>query len=163
MRFQTFFIRGPNVLIAVAFELITFLCKSRHQTKRLLRRQVIQQEEGMTYFDQRGQKVNNQYNIVGDVNFSTVRNTVEYIGELEKVKAALQKAAHENIIEAEVVVDANYQIDKAIQKASKPDAKRKEVIDHINEAKTLIESVSAASGLVTGLITAAEMAQKFFS
>lgn len=113
-------------------------------------------------FDQRGQNVNYQYNAAGDINFGAVQNRQEFITELEKLKGELQKAAAATVIDADVATEAEYQLSKAVNQAKKPDADQKTVLEHINGAKTLIESVAAAGGLVTGLLTAAEHVQKFF-
>jgi hypothetical protein len=118
--------------------------------------------EQMSVFDQRGQHVNYQYNAAGDINFGAVQNRMDLVGELEKLKAELSKAGAAQIIDAEVVTDAEYQITKAVQEAKKPEPKKETILERIDGAKKLIDSVAAASGLVTGLITAAELVEKFF-
>jgi len=119
-------------------------------------------EERMTVFDQRGQHVNYQYNAAGDINFGTVQNKVDLVGELEKLKAEIGKAGAAQVIDAEVVTDAEYQITKAMQEAKKPEPKKETVLERINGAKALIEGVAAAGGMVAALIKAAELVQKFF-
>ena len=116
----------------------------------------------MATFDQRGQNVSYQYNAAGNINFGAVQNRQDFITELEKLKTELHKATDASVIDADVATDAEYQLSKAINQAKKPDANQKTILEHINGAKTLIEGVAAASGLVTGLLTAAEQAHKFF-
>jgi hypothetical protein len=116
----------------------------------------------MSIFDQRGQHVNYQYNAAGDINFGAVQNKVDLVGELEKLKAELTKAGAAQVIDAEVVTDAEYQITKAVQEAKKPAPKKETILERIDGAKKLIESVAAAGGMVTALVKAAELVQKFF-
>jgi hypothetical protein len=66
------------------------------------------------------------------------------------------------VIDADVATDAEYQLSKAINQAKKPAANQKMILENINGAKTVIESVAAAGGLVTGLLTAAEHLHKVF-
>jgi hypothetical protein len=122
----------------------------------------ISQGGNMAIFDQRNQKVNYQYNAAGDINFDRVQNRIELIGELEKLKAELSKAASAGAIDAEVVTDAEYQITKAIQQSQKPEPNKKAILGYINGAKTLIEGVASATGMVTALVKAAELVQQFF-
>jgi hypothetical protein len=116
----------------------------------------------MAVFDQRGQHVTYQYNAAGNINIGSAQNRIELISELEKLKAELSRAASAQVIDAEVVTDADYQITKAIQQAKKPDPDKNTITDHLKEAKALIEGVTAAGGLVTALSQAAEMVQKLF-
>jgi hypothetical protein len=116
----------------------------------------------MAMFDQRGQNVTYQYNAAGDINFGAVQNRMDLIGELEKLKTELSRAAAAQVIDAEVVTDAEYQLTGAVQQAKKPEPDKKTILDHINGAKSLIEGVAAAGGMVTALVQAAELVQKFF-
>lgn len=116
----------------------------------------------MSVFDQRGQSVQYQYNAAGNINFGEVQNKAQLITELEKLKAELTKASDEQVLDAEIVTDAQYQITKAVQQAQKPEADKDKIVDHLVAAKTAIEGVAAAGGMVTALIQAAQLAQKFF-
>lgn len=116
----------------------------------------------MSVFDQRGQHVNYQYNAAGDINFGAVESRMDLIGELEKLKAELRKASNAQVIDAEIVTDAEYQITKAVQEAKKTAPQKQTILDRIDGAKKLIEGVAAAGGMVTALINAAELVQKFF-
>ncbi len=117
----------------------------------------------MTQFDQRGQQVTNQYNAGRDMNFGAVQNPIDLIAELEKLKGEIAQAKEADIVSDETATDAEYQVTKAIQQAKKPNPDKKTILDHLNTAKALIEDVAAASGLVTALISAAEVVQKLFS
>src|SRR5262245_41328344 len=117
----------------------------------------------MTQFDQRGQQVTNQYNAGHDINFGAAQTRIDLIAELEKLKNEFAKASETRILSEETATDAEYQMTKAIQQAKKPDPDKKTIFDHLNTAKSLIEGITAASGLVTLLVGATEAVQKFFS
>lgn len=116
----------------------------------------------MAIFDQRGQHVNYQYNVAGNINFDAVQNGMDLANELEKLKAELPKAVVAQAIDAEIATDAEYHITKAVQHVRKPQPNKKTVLDHINEAKALIEGVTAASGMIAALTQAAELVRRFF-
>ena len=78
-----------------------------------------------TIFDQRGQQIDTVYNIAGNLNFGVVQNRQDLLVELEKLRADLSKAAEDPMIDAEVVLDAEHQVRKAIVQAKKPDADKK--------------------------------------
>lgn len=113
-------------------------------------------------FDQRGQTVTYQYNAAGDINFGAVQNRLELVQELEKLRTELTKAGEAEVIDGEIISDARYQIEKAVNQAKKPDADRKTILDRLNEAKALLQGVGAAAGMVEAIIKASELAQKFF-
>ncbi len=116
----------------------------------------------MATFDQRGQRVTYQYNAAGDINFGAVQTKVDVAGELEKLQVELAKAAAAGVFEEDTATDVEYQLKKAVQQAKKPEPDKKSILDHLNEAKALIEGVAAAAGLVGALIQAAELVQKLF-
>jgi hypothetical protein len=122
----------------------------------------ISQGGTMAIFDQRNQNVNYQYNAAGDINFDSVRNRAQLIGQLEKLKDELAKAGSAGAIDPEVVTDAGYQITKAIQQSQRPEPNKKTMLDHINSAKTLIHGAASAAGIVAALAKAAELASHFF-
>src|SRR6266702_2886898 len=98
-------------------------------------------EEVMTQFDQRGQKVNTQYNAGRDIHFGAVQTPVDLIAELEKLNGQIVQA----------------------QQAKKPDPDKKTLVDHLSAAKAVLDNITAASGLVTALVGAIEVVQKLFS
>ena len=116
----------------------------------------------MSIFDQRGQQVRYQYNAAGDINFAAVQSRMDIIAELEKLRQEFPRAAQAEIIDAEVAKDAEDHLAKAIQQARQPQPDRKTILERVKNAKTLIEGISAASGLVTALMTTIELIQKFF-
>jgi len=117
----------------------------------------------MTNFDQREQHVTNQYNAGRDINFGAVQTPVDLVAELEKLKGQFTQAQEAGVISEETSTDAEYQVTKAMQQAKKPHPDKKTILDHLNTTKTLIENITAASGLVTALVSAIEVVQKLFS
>ncbi|AKV66836.1 MULTISPECIES: hypothetical protein [Microcystis] len=116
----------------------------------------------MPVFDQRGQKVTYQYNAAGDINFGNVQNRADLISELEKLKDEISKAGEAEVIDAEIVTDAQYQIQKAIDQAKKSEPSRKSILDHLGEAKEFMKGVVEAGGIVTGIVKAIELVQQLF-
>ena len=102
------------------------------------------------------------YDAGGDINFGAVQNQQDLIVELEKLRADLSKAAEDPAIDAEVVLDAENQVRKAIVQVKKPDADKKTILDRLNEAKALLTGVGAAAGAIAALVKAAELVQKLF-
>lgn len=118
--------------------------------------------EKKTGLDLRGQHVNYQYNAAGDIKFEAIENRIDLISELEKLKMEIGKAGEAQVIDAEIVEDTQIEISKAIREAKKLEPKKDTILERINGAKKLIEGVAAAGGMVTALIKAAELVQKFF-
>jgi hypothetical protein len=116
----------------------------------------------MPVFDQRGQKVTYQYNAAGNINFDAVQNRADLVSELEKLKAEISKAGEAQVIEAELVTDAQYQIQKAVDQAKKPEPNQHSILEHLGKAKDVVKGVVDAGGLVTGIMKAMELAQNLF-
>lgn len=116
----------------------------------------------MSVFDQRGQEVTYQYNAAGNINFGAVENRVELIGELEKLKTEILKAGEAQVIDAELVTDVQYQIQKAVVQAQKPEPNKNVILEHLNKAKNFVEGAIEAGGIVKGIIKAIELVQNLF-
>jgi hypothetical protein len=116
----------------------------------------------MAIFDQRGQQVAYQYNAAGDINFGAVQNRMDLIGELGKLQAEMTKAKQAGVFDEGVATDAEYQLTKAVQEAKKPVPDKQALLGHLGGAKTVVEGVAAAGGLVTALTKAVELVQQFF-
>jgi len=111
----------------------------------------------------RGQMVSNQYNAGRDINFGNIQNSVDLIAELEALKRGFIQAKDSGIISEETAIDAEYQVTKAVQQIKKPDSDKKTILDYLNTAKSLIENITAVSGLLTALTGAIDVAHKLFS
>ena len=116
----------------------------------------------MTIFDQRGQTVTYQSNIAGDLNLGDVQSKHEAIDQLKKLKAEMGRAVEAKVFDEDVGTDAQYQVNKAVIEAQKPQPDKRTISDRLANAKTLIEGVTAAGGLVSALTKATEVVQKFF-
>jgi hypothetical protein len=116
----------------------------------------------MAVFDQRGQQVTYQYNAAGDINFGAVQNRLDLVGELGKLQRELTQARQAGVFDEGVGTDAEYQLTKAVQEAKKPAPDKQMLLGHLGGAKTLVEDVAAAGGLVTALTRAMELVQQFF-
>jgi hypothetical protein len=116
----------------------------------------------MAIFDQRGQQVTYQYNAAGDINLVAVQNRMDLVGELRKLQRGLTQARQVGVFDEGVATDAEYQLTKAVQDAKKPAPDKGTLLGHLGGAKTLVEGVAAAGGLVTALTKAAELVQQFF-
>jgi hypothetical protein len=115
----------------------------------------------MSFFDQRGQHVTNQYN-AQHMNFGSVQNKVDLIAELEKFKEEVSKSQKDGTLDKKKATDVEYQITKATQEAEEAKPDKKTILDHLATAKSLLEGMSAASGFVSALASAIETVRKFF-
>lgn len=119
-----------------------------------------------TVFDQRGQKVQTQYNVAGDFNFSAAQDRTAALGELRKLLEEIGRAAREGVLDDEAATDAEYAVKKAVQQAEKPDADKQTIVDYLTKAKDVIvgvaSGVTAATGFATAISQAIQMVQKLF-
>ncbi|WP_414517308.1 hypothetical protein [Nostoc sp. PCC 9305] len=130
------------------------------QIERLVSLTIYNNAQGgnVATFDQREQQVQNQnnaardINIKGDINIRTIQNTNDFISELQKVKSELSKAGKAQIIDAEIVTDADYEIATAIQEAKKATPNKNLVLKAIENAKNLLSKSAGAVEFVTALI-----------
>ena len=118
----------------------------------------------MSQFDQRGQQVaRDQYNVGRDLNFGAVQNPVDLVSELEKLKNEIARARQEGILDKKKATDVEYQITKAAQEAEEPKPDKKTILDHLTTAKSFIEGLAVAGGLVTTIVGAIAAVQKILS
>lgn len=102
-------------------------------------------------------------NIAGhDLNFGTVQNKQELLSQLEKLKDVFIKAGETQIINEETAIDAEAEVKKAIGQAKKPAPDKKSILDYLTAAKSLIEGIGGASGLVTSIVGAIAAVHKLF-
>lgn len=116
----------------------------------------------MTVFDQRNQTVKYQYNAAGNINLSGVKDASEFIEELEKLKSEVSLAASSQTIDAEIVTDTQYQIQKVVDQAQKPDPNKSLMIDHLSKVKDLLKNIVEVGGIVAGISKAIELVQTLF-
>lgn len=123
----------------------------------------VQGVEKMTVFDQRGQKVNYQYNAAGNINFGSVHNKFEVIEELQKVQDELSLAIKAGELDEDTATDVDYQMKKAVQQAKKNEPNKKKILEHLNNVKSLIGGIVTLAGLVKGISEAIQSVQTFFA
>lgn len=125
----------------------------------------------MSQFDQSGQRVygsqhnvgRDQYNVGRDLNFGAVQNPADLASELEKLKNEVARAKQEGILDKKKATDVEYQVTKAAQEAEEAKPDKKTILDHLKTAKSFIEDVATAGGLVTTIAGAIEAVQKIIS
>jgi hypothetical protein len=134
------------------------------QIERIFQLTINNVNEGgsMSSFDQRGQNVQNQYNAAGDINIGIIQNQTDFVNELQKIKSEVAKAGEAKSLNEDTVIDAEYEITKAIQETKKPEPKKVTILEHIGKAKTLVEGTVATAGLATALMKLIEAAEKLF-
>ena len=125
-----------------------------------------------TYFDQKNQKVDTQTNVAGNLNvsgnyiagnfFATAQSPSDIPKELEKLKGMVTQAADEGMLDEDTAKDVESNLKTAIDKAKQPEPDKNRIIAYINSAKSLVESITAAGGLVTAFTKAVEAVQKIF-
>ncbi len=115
-------------------------------------------------FDQRGQTVGNQVNAesIGDVNFGAIQSKAELIAELRKTLFEVTKATKAGSIAEDVSVDVESHIKKAIIEAEKSEPKKKTIINHLEGAKSLLDGITSATGLVTAILQATKVVGGLF-
>ncbi len=125
-----------------------------------------------TIFDQKGQTVKNQTNVAGNLNtsgnyiagdfFAAARSPTDVLKELEKLKGMVTEAAKESQLDEDTAGDVESNLKKAIDKAKQPEPDKNRIVAYLNSAKSLVESITAAGGLVTAFTKAVEAVRKFF-
>jgi hypothetical protein len=126
---------------------------------------VFLQEKEMTIFDQRGQQVNQQFNIVGDtgdINFRSVQNRLDVITQMQRLQDKVIKAVEAGVFNEDTAIEVEYKIKKAVQQAQKETPDKKTIVDYLSQAKDLIAGITAATGLVTALNQAIAAVLAFF-
>jgi len=115
----------------------------------------------MSQFDQRGQHVGrDQYNIGRDLNFGAAQSSVDLVSELEKLKSEIARARLDGVLDKKKATDVEYHIAKAAQEAEEPKPDKKTILDHLTTARSFIDGIAAAGGLVTTIVGAIEAVQK---
>ncbi len=114
----------------------------------------------MAIFDQRNQKVEYQYNAAGNINFGSIRDAEGLLSELRKLRSEFDKAIEAGMFDKKVATDVTYKIDKALLEAEEPKPNKKTIEEYLKEAKTLIEGITAATGLVVALTQAVDLVRR---
>ena len=118
-----------------------------------------------SYFDQRGQHVSNQANVVGpaaNVNFQSASNHVEVARDLEQLRVELATAVDRAEFPGQVSAGADHHLARAIEAAVAQVPDKPRVLGHLTEARSLLASVANAAGFVTAIEQALEAVRKVF-
>jgi F0F1-type ATP synthase epsilon subunit len=97
-----------------------------------------------------------------DISFGTVQDKQELLSQLEKLKEAFVKAGETQIISEDKAIDAEAEVKKAIGQAKKSTPDKKSILGYLTTAKSLIEGIGEASGLITSIVGAIEAVHKLF-
>ncbi len=118
----------------------------------------------MAKFDQRNQQVVNQINAekIGVVNFGTVQSKAELVTELRNLLSEVNKANQSGNIKEDVSIDVESHIRKAVVEIEKPEPKKNPIIEHLEGAKSLLDGIASATGLVSALMQAMKIAGTLF-
>lgn len=112
----------------------------------------------MTTFNQNGQKISgNQYNIGGNsiINIGQIPDILQFlIPEIENAKKI-------GSIPHETATSVKNEVEQAIIESKKPEPNTKTVIERLNGAKSLLEGLASAGGLVKMIIEVTEMVRRF--
>jgi hypothetical protein len=113
----------------------------------------------VSIFDQRDQQVDYQYNAAGDINFNSVHNVSEFIDQLDKLKREIELASNREVIKPDIAAEAESHLAEATQEAKSARPNKDFILQHLGQAKTLLEDVTAATGLVTAFLRAMGVAR----
>ncbi|MGG6240179.1 hypothetical protein ACQ4N7_16265 [Nodosilinea sp. AN01ver1] len=115
----------------------------------------------MTNFYQQNQNVGFQQNAGGDINQSGsqinshdiygIQDKAQLIEELRTLKTELAKAVETEVLDAEIFVDSDYQVTKAIQQIEKESPDKKGVMNHLKNAKSFLEGVTSVGAIVKAI------------
>jgi hypothetical protein len=98
---------------------------SNDDLKNLVSMIIYNNSEGgtLTVFDQRGQRVTNQYNAMGNININSVQDKTELAIELEKLVKEIDNDKEAKSIDPDIAIEAEYHILQAIKeaKSNKPE------------------------------------------
>jgi hypothetical protein len=116
----------------------------------------------MATFNQQAQNVTHQNNAGRDINITQPRREGDAVVILENLQQLVAQAKKQGILDEETSTDAEYQITKALQQTKKSNPEKNSILTYLDTAKQLLEGVTAAGGLVTALIDAAEVIRRIF-
>jgi hypothetical protein len=116
----------------------------------------------MTVFDQRDQKVDNQLNVSGNINFSSVQNSVELISQIERIKADVTLAGESKSIDADLVTETNYHLQKAVNQALKAEPNKSALLENLKKAEGGLKDIVAVGGIATAIMKITDLVQNFF-
>ena len=115
-----------------------------------------QVSQGSSIFDQRGQRVNYQYNAAGNINLGAVQDTTELASQLDLLKQELTKAREHEVISELTESKAKTALLEAIEEAKKSEPDKKSLLTYLGDAKDYLKDIAAIAGIVRAVIKAYE-------
>lgn len=120
------------------------------------------EEKQMATFDQRGQHVQYQYNDAKGLNWE-LKDNRELASLLEHLQGEVDRAGSLGALSEEQATDAAYQLKKAVMAGKRAElGSGPTVIEHLRNAKTVVEGVSAMGALAAAIEKAVSAATKVF-
>lgn len=122
----------------------------------------------MTQFHQEHQQVFGQQQNAGhdihnadqSLTLGTVQSPADLATLLTQLQAAVIQATVDGTLPEETGIDTKAALEKATIQAKKPTPDKKSMLDYLTTAKSLMESIAAASGLIPSIVTAIEAVHK---
>src|SRR5438128_601809 len=111
-----------------------------------------QVSQGSSIFDQRGQRVNYQYNAAGNINLGAVQDTTELASQLDLLKQELTKAREHEVISELTESKAKTALLEAIEEAKKSEPDKKSLLTYLGDAKDYLKDIAAIAGIVRAVI-----------
>jgi len=114
----------------------------------------------VSIFDQRGQRVEYQFNVAGNINLDGVQSVDQFVNQIAHLRAEIDQAKRVGAVPEDVAVEAQYHLLEASRQARSETPDRSTLLDNIRKAKDLLKDVSAVARLVTALAKLADLAMK---
>jgi len=114
----------------------------------------------VSIFDQRGQHVEYQFNVAGNINLDDVQSVDQLVNQIAHLRAEIDQAKRVGAVPEDVAVEAQYHLLEASRQAKSERPDRSTLLDNIRRAKDLLKDISAVASLVTTLAKLADVAMK---
>lgn len=126
---------------------------AQSQIRELVNVTIYNRVEGdpMTIFDQRGQKVQYQFNAAGNIKLNSVETIKELSRQLKNIMDEIQSAKDAKVLSEEIALEAKYHLLQAKKETEVKKPDKATILDHIGKAKDIISDVAAAIGLVNAI------------
>jgi len=102
------------------------------------------------------------YNVAGDLHLEAVQSREEAVRQLEKLAAEVRRAVEAGVIEGDAGDAAREHLERAAEEAAQETPDKEGILAHVDRARTVVEGVSAAGGLLDALVRAVEMVRNLF-
>lgn len=114
----------------------------------------------VSIFDQRGQHVEYQFNVAGNINLDGVQSVDQLVNQIAHLRAEIDQAKRVGAVPEDIAVEAQYHLLEASRQAKSETPDRSTLLDNIRKAKDLLKDIAAVASLVTALAKLADVAMK---